>query len=130
MIIGVVCALGNHETASHHYINHVLDGTYIYPTLPNAAKVGWSSSSSPSKPFPFFLTTFSRTFTTQANSPPSSNMVHTHTRTFCCCLPVRFGVFVMALFGVIAGTIIATAGIIHLHHTSSSVFSVKRRCSQ
>jgi len=32
------------------------------------------------------------------------------TRTFCCCLPVRFGVFVMTVLGALSGTIIAAVG--------------------
>jgi len=32
------------------------------------------------------------------------------TRTFCCCLPVRFGVFVLTVLGAITGTIIAAVG--------------------
>jgi hypothetical protein len=31
-------------------------------------------------------------------------------RTFCCCLPVRFGVFVMTILGMVGGTLLAVVG--------------------
>jgi hypothetical protein len=32
------------------------------------------------------------------------------TRTFCCCLPVRFGVFVITILGMLGGTLLAVVG--------------------
>jgi hypothetical protein len=39
-------------------------------------------------------------------------MGYVHTRTLCCCIPVRVGAFVIALLGLIGGTLITVAGII------------------
>jgi hypothetical protein len=44
-------------------------------------------------------------------------MVYTRSRKFCCCLPVRFGVFVMAILGFLGGTLVAAAGIIEINRT-------------
>jgi len=46
-------------------------------------------------------------------------------RTFCCCIPVRFGVFILSLAGVILSTLIAAAGWVQVaqiktHHPSTS----------
>jgi len=46
-------------------------------------------------------------------------MVYVRSRKFCCCLPVRFGVFVLALFGALGGGFICVGGwkqIVHLAH--------------
>ncbi|KAJ7267527.1 hypothetical protein C8J57DRAFT_367799 [Mycena rebaudengoi] len=37
-------------------------------------------------------------------------MVHVHSRKFCCCLPVRMGVFIMTILAVLGGGIVAVAG--------------------
>jgi len=37
-------------------------------------------------------------------------MVYVRTRKFCCCLPVRFGVFVMSLVALLGGGLVAVAG--------------------
>jgi len=41
-------------------------------------------------------------------------MPYIRTRTFCCCLPVRLGVFLLTLLGLTVGTIVAAAGWIHV----------------
>jgi len=41
-------------------------------------------------------------------------MSYIRTRTFCCCLPVRLGVFLLTAVGLIVGTIVAVAGWIHV----------------
>jgi len=41
-------------------------------------------------------------------------MSYVRSRTFLCCLPVRFGVFVMVLFGLLGGILVSTVGIIQL----------------
>ncbi|KAI0056130.1 hypothetical protein BV25DRAFT_1646828 [Artomyces pyxidatus] len=43
-------------------------------------------------------------------------MAYVRSRKFCCCLPVRFGVFVMTLIGLLGGTIVAAAGWYHTGH--------------
>jgi len=37
-------------------------------------------------------------------------MAYVRSRVFCCCLPVRFGVFVMAVLGILGGGFIAVVG--------------------
>jgi uncharacterized protein YacL len=37
-------------------------------------------------------------------------MVYVRTRTFCCCLPVRLGVFILAILGVLIGGFLTVAG--------------------
>lgn len=37
-------------------------------------------------------------------------MVYVRSRKFCCCLPVRFGVFVMALLGIFGGGAVSVVG--------------------
>jgi len=37
-------------------------------------------------------------------------MVYIHSRKFCCCLPVRFGVFVMSVAAMLGGGLVAIAG--------------------
>ncbi|KAJ6575603.1 hypothetical protein DFH09DRAFT_915416 [Mycena vulgaris] len=37
-------------------------------------------------------------------------MVYVRSRKFCCCLPVRFGVFVMSILAVLGGGLVAAAG--------------------
>ncbi|KAF8197979.1 hypothetical protein BJ912DRAFT_952706 [Pholiota molesta] len=41
-------------------------------------------------------------------------------RTFCCCIPVRAGVIVLALLGLVGGSIIAAASIVNIHRDESS----------
>jgi len=42
------------------------------------------------------------------------------TRTFCCCIPVRAGVILLAILGLIGGSGIAGIGIINLKHSEGS----------
>jgi len=44
-------------------------------------------------------------------------MGYVRARTFCCCLPVRFGVFVMTFLGLVGGSLITAAGIIQAKRT-------------
>lgn len=37
-------------------------------------------------------------------------MVYVRSRKFCCCLPVRFGVFVIAILGIIGGGLVSVGG--------------------
>jgi len=37
-------------------------------------------------------------------------MVYIRSRKFCCCIPVRFGVFILSLVGVVGGTLICALG--------------------
>ncbi|KAG6920110.1 hypothetical protein DXG01_010178 [Tephrocybe rancida] len=46
------------------------------------------------------------------------------TRTFCCCLPTRFGVVIIALIGLLGGGLIAIAGAINAHQISGSKVSI------
>jgi len=39
-------------------------------------------------------------------------MGYVHTRTLCCCIPVRVGTFVLALLGVLGGTVFTATGIL------------------
>jgi len=41
---------------------------------------------------------------------------YVRTRTFCCCLPVRFGVFLLSFLALAGGTFIAVIGWMHLSH--------------
>jgi len=41
---------------------------------------------------------------------------YVRSRTFCCCLPVRFGVFLLSLLGLAGGGLIAVVGWIQLSH--------------
>jgi len=47
-------------------------------------------------------------------------MVYIRTRRFCCCLPVRFGVFVMTAFGTLAGGLVSIAGWLAVSHFNKS----------
>jgi len=42
------------------------------------------------------------------------------TRTFCCCIPVRVGVILLAILGLIGGSGVAAIGIINLKHSEGS----------
>jgi len=42
-------------------------------------------------------------------------MVYIRSRTFCCCIPVRFGVFILSLLGVVGGAIICAAGWVQVY---------------
>ena len=42
-------------------------------------------------------------------------MGYVRARKFCCCLPVRFGVFCMSLIGIVFGGIISIRGWIEVH---------------
>ncbi|KAG5645954.1 hypothetical protein DXG03_004746 [Asterophora parasitica] len=37
-------------------------------------------------------------------------MVYIRSRKFCCCIPVRFGVFILSLLGVVGGTLVCIVG--------------------
>jgi len=39
---------------------------------------------------------------------------YVHTRTFCCCLPVRLGVFLLSLLALVGGAVLATIGWVQL----------------
>lgn len=41
-------------------------------------------------------------------------MVHVRSRKFCCCLPVRFGVFMLSLFAMVGGSFVAAYGYIQI----------------
>ena len=43
-------------------------------------------------------------------------MTHTHSRTCCCCLPVRFGVITFTVLGLLVGSLVAAAGILRIQH--------------
>jgi len=47
-------------------------------------------------------------------------MTRIHSRTCCCCLPVRFGVITFAILGLLVGSLIAAAGILRLQHLQAS----------
>ena len=42
-------------------------------------------------------------------------MVYVRSRKFCCCLPVRFGVFCESILGIAVGGFFAVAGWIEIH---------------
>ena len=42
-------------------------------------------------------------------------MVYVRSRKFCCCLPVRFGVFCEALIGIAIGGLFAVGGWLQIH---------------
>ena len=44
-------------------------------------------------------------------------MGYVRSRKFCCCFPVRFGVFCMATIGVVLGLVISIAGWVQIHNT-------------
>ncbi|KAF5386127.1 hypothetical protein D9615_002393 [Tricholomella constricta] len=46
------------------------------------------------------------------------------TRTFCCCIPTRFGVVIIALIGLLGGGVISIAGGINAHLLSGSKVSI------
>jgi hypothetical protein len=46
------------------------------------------------------------------------------TRTFCCCLPTRFGVVIIALVGLLGGGIISVVGGLNAHKISGSKVSI------
>jgi hypothetical protein len=39
-----------------------------------------------------------------------SSAIRVRSRTFCCCLPVRFGVFILTILGMAGGTLLAVVG--------------------
>jgi len=51
-------------------------------------------------------------------------MTVVHTRKFCCCLPTRFGVVVMALIGLLGGGIVSVVGAINAHRLKGSKVSI------
>jgi len=46
-------------------------------------------------------------------------MVYIRTRTFCCCLPVRFGVFILSILGVLAGGVLSIGAWMAVAHIAS-----------
>jgi len=46
------------------------------------------------------------------------------TRTFCCCLPTRFGVVIIALIGLLGGGIISVVGGLNAHRINGSKASI------
>jgi len=46
------------------------------------------------------------------------------TRTFCCCIPVRAGVVIIALFGLLGGGTLAIAGALQAHRIDGSKVSI------
>jgi len=50
-------------------------------------------------------------------------MVYIRSRTFCCCIPVRFGVFILSLLGVIGGGILSVAAWVLVHQLQSQKVS-------
>jgi hypothetical protein len=46
-------------------------------------------------------------------------MVYVRSRKFCCCLPVRFGVFVIAILGIIGGGLVSLAGWLQIKQLSA-----------
>ncbi|KAI0338413.1 hypothetical protein BDW22DRAFT_1338034 [Trametopsis cervina] len=42
-------------------------------------------------------------------------MGYVRSRKFCCCLPVRFGVFCMSLLGLVGGVLFSVGGFINIH---------------
>ena len=60
----------------------------------------------------------SRVFTADAQDTPSNVraiMVYVRSRKFCCCLPVRFGVFCESLLGMAVGGLFAVGGWLTVH---------------
>jgi len=51
-------------------------------------------------------------------------MTVVQTRTFCCCLPTRFGVVIIALIGLLGGGIVSVVGGINAHRISGSKASI------
>ncbi|KAL0956136.1 hypothetical protein HGRIS_002302 [Hohenbuehelia grisea] len=47
-------------------------------------------------------------------------MSYVRSRKFCCCLPVRFGVVLIAILGLLGGGFITVAGILQYRQTSGS----------
>ncbi|KAJ6553665.1 hypothetical protein B0H10DRAFT_1234375 [Mycena sp. CBHHK59/15] len=47
-------------------------------------------------------------------------MAYVHSKKFCCCLPVRFGVFVMSLAALLGGALVAVAGWLQVMHSHDS----------
>jgi len=51
-------------------------------------------------------------------------MGYVHTRTLCCCIPVRFGAFVIALLGLFGGALATAGGIIQAKNSKNSKASL------
>ena len=51
-------------------------------------------------------------------------MVYVRSRKFCCCLPVRFGVFCESLLGMAVGGLFAVGGWLTVHDMRMWRFSV------
>jgi len=52
-------------------------------------------------------------------------MAYAHTRTLCCCIPVRVGAFVIALLGLCGGTAVTVGGIIQAKNAHNNAFMNK-----
>jgi len=50
-------------------------------------------------------------------------MVHVRSRKFCCCLPVRFGVFILSLFAMVGGSFVAAYGYIQISQLAKNPLS-------
>ncbi|KAJ7257782.1 hypothetical protein C8J57DRAFT_1516662 [Mycena rebaudengoi] len=48
-------------------------------------------------------------------------MVHVHSRKFCCCLPVRLGVFIMTILAMLGGGVIAVVGWIQVKNLRKEI---------
>lgn len=48
-------------------------------------------------------------------------MAYLRSRKFCCCLPVRFGVFVISLLGILGGALVSAAGWIQIAKPDNSL---------
>jgi hypothetical protein len=52
-------------------------------------------------------------------------MVYVRTRTFCCCLPVRFGVFLLSIIGVIVGGLLSVGGWVQVSNLAQQALSTR-----
>ncbi|KAJ7602420.1 hypothetical protein FB45DRAFT_798866 [Roridomyces roridus] len=50
-------------------------------------------------------------------------MAYVQTRTFCCCLPVRFGVLVMSLIALLGGGLVAVGGVVEIKRLDEHIIT-------